>query len=437
MSTVSRELLLNAMDMLPDAVCVVDAEGHFLFVNAACEQLLGYRPAEMIGLQMMDLVLPEDRPKTARAVEQIMEGVPLSRFENRYVRKDGRVVHIMWSARWSEEGGFRLAIARDMTEHSRSVRIQNALYQISEAAHHTDGLTALFARIHAIVSHLVPLDTFFVALYDKDGDALSYPYFSDESGKLDLDPFGDSEHSAEVIRAGRSVLRDSSQSPDGAMQAGRGDWLGVPLLSQEGVIGAIVVESRSQGVRYSVEDKDLLEFVSVQITSAIERKQSEARMLHMARHDSLTGLANRTLFHDALDLALKRARRDNEFVGLLFVDLDQFKQVNDNFGHEVGARLLQEAAQRLRGCMRESDMVGRMGGDEFTVLMSNLRNPDNAAIVAEKVLAVLQKPFEIDGREVGISASVGMAIYPRDGLDRETLLRAADTTMYARKRANR
>ncbi|HKJ09042.1 MAG TPA: diguanylate cyclase [Gammaproteobacteria bacterium] len=433
--------LTKVMDLLLDAVCVVDAEGRFVFVSAACERLFGYTQQELIGRNMIELVCPEDRERTLQAAAEIMAGRPKTHFENRYVRKDGRVVHIMWSARWSESDGIRLAVARDITELKRADRIRHALYEISEAAHAAEGLPALYRHIHRTISDLLPADNFCVALYDNATATLSFPYFVDEREALpaiqplDLDsplPI------AEVIRTGCGLLAGSAaagvpEHADEGADSGHAQWLGVPLVSQSGVMGALVVQAYSGPVRYTEEDKNLLQFVSTQVATAIERKQAETRLRHMARHDPLTDLPNRTLFDDRLDVALKRARRDGEQLALLYLDLDGFKEVNDSFGHEAGDQVLQEVARRLARCVRASDTIARMGGDEFTVLLANIRGLECVEIVKQKIRAAIGVPFEAGGRTLSISASVGTATFPDQGSDRDQLFRHADAAMYAAK----
>lgn len=144
--------LANVADLLLDAICVVDTEGRYLYVSAAYERIFGYPPEEVLGRRMIDLVHPDDRERTLRAAEEIMHGQPKLHFQNRYLRKDGQVVHVMWSARWSEADQARIAVARDITELKRAETIQAALYAISEAAFATKDLLALFQRIHRIIA---------------------------------------------------------------------------------------------------------------------------------------------------------------------------------------------------------------------------------------------------------------------------------------------
>ncbi|PKO63759.1 MAG: diguanylate cyclase, partial [Betaproteobacteria bacterium HGW-Betaproteobacteria-17] len=155
------------MDLLLDAICVVDARGCFVFVSAAGERIFGYAPAEMIGRPMTDFVFHADRARTLQAVDEMMKGQPQPYFENRYVRKDGQIVHIMWSARWSAADQVRVAVARDVTERKHADAMQAALYAISEAAHAAEDLVALFEQVHQIIGGLMPADNFFIALYDQ------------------------------------------------------------------------------------------------------------------------------------------------------------------------------------------------------------------------------------------------------------------------------
>lgn len=422
----SPPLLPKVMDLLLDAVCVVDGEGRFVFVSAASERIFGYTPEEMIGRNMIDFVFPDDRDRTLQAAAAIMDGQPKPHFENRYMRKDGRVVDIMWSASWSESDRLRLAVARDITELKRVEHTRNALYRISEAANTTEGLLALYQHIHRIIDELVPADNFTVALYDEANETLSFPYSTEpQAPSPDPQPLMSTSPFAEVIRSGQAVL--INQAPMTV------DWLGVPLLTERGIMGVLAIQTDSDKRRYSEEDKQLLHFVSTQIASAIRRKQAEAELLHRAHHDVLTDLPNRALFNDRFDVALARAHRDNEHLALLFLDLNEFKNVNDNFGHEVGDQLLREVAHRLAQCVRASDTLGRMGGDEFTILLTNISAPDHVGIVADKIHTAIAAPFDIAGCKLTISASIGVAVYPHQGENREQLFRQADGDMYAGK----
>lgn len=158
---------------------------------------------------------------------------------------------------------------------------------------------------------------------------------------------------------------------------------------------------------------------------------------HMAQHDPLTGLPNRALFSDRLGNELARAKRNSGHFGLIFVDLDHFKPINDNFGHAAGDLLLRQVAQRMKETVRASDTVGRIGGDEFVVLMPMLADAEAARLLAEKLRHAIAQPFMLDGREHAVSCSLGVALYPDDGTDEITLAKRADEAMYQAKQSGR
>lgn len=166
-------------------------------------------------------------------------------------------------------------------------------------------------------------------------------------------------------------------------------------------------------------------------------KQSEEQLERLAHHDPLTELPNRLLFNARLSHALEHSRRANQRLALLFIDLDRFKHINDSFGHGVGDELLRQVAGRLTGCMREEDTVARIGGDEFIVLLESIGEPTHVVVAAEKIIDNFALPFQLQEREVFISPSIGISIYPRDGSDCGSLLRNADTAMYRAKEAGR
>ena len=177
--------------------------------------------------------------------------------------------------------------------------------------------------------------------------------------------------------------------------------------------------------------------VVVLIRDITARKTAEQQIEYQAYHDALTGLANRRLFHEHLSLALALAQRREKNVAVLFLDLDHFKVVNDSLGHTVGDALLQQVARRLKGSVREGDTVARVGGDEFTIVLHELSHAQDAAIVAQKVLRTIAAPMEISGHRLQVTTSIGITIYPADGLDAETLLRSADAAMYRAKSEGR
>ncbi len=160
-------------------------------------------------------------------------------------------------------------------------------------------------------------------------------------------------------------------------------------------------------------------------------------MSHLAQHDSLTDLPNRLLFNDRLTQAISLAVRQGKQLAVMFVDLDQFKKINDSLGHGVGDKLLQSVAKRLVACVRRTDTVSRLGGDEFVVLLSQIEHEEDAAFSARKILRALAAPHIIDNKSLDINASIGVSTYPSDGPDAETLMNKADTAMYEAKQQGR
>ncbi len=174
--------------------------------------------------------------------------------------------------------------------------------------------------------------------------------------------------------------------------------------------------------------------VASDVTSFVDQQQ---RLTHLAHYDSLTALPNRLLFYERLSGAVALARRNGRLLGVLFVDLDRFKNINDTLGHIAGDELLRQVAGRLSGCLRASDTVGRLGGDEFAVILPELDNGQHAAIVARKIIDALTQPMHLEGEDVFVSASIGITLFPDDADDLHTLLRHADTAMYRAKDAGR
>ena len=168
-----------------------------------------------------------------------------------------------------------------------------------------------------------------------------------------------------------------------------------------------------------------------------ERVQLEEQLTKMAKYDGLTGLANRSLFMEFLDASLARSERRSRITATLFLDLDHFKQINDTLGHDVGDDLLVSVAERLHKCVREGDLIARLGGDEFAIVLDDVARPDDAKLIAEKIVASISKPHNLAGRDLHVSTSVGIATWPECGSDSSELIKAADTAMYIAKKGGR
>lgn len=416
------------LDLLLDVVCVVDRDGRFLSVSAASERVFGYSPEEMIGRTAFEFIHPEDHAATLSIIERINAGEPSPDHENRYRHKDGHLVHIMWSTQWFEAEQVRVGVARDITARKQVEAKQAAVYAVSEAAHAAEDLPALYQRIHELIAEQLPAHGCWVAMYNAASSQLDYPYHAVPSEEPPAPcPLHHHPLLSEVIGHRRPVQLDAEADGEPAK-------LAVPLIYDTEIIGALAVQSLPNNVRYSAQDAEFLHFVANQLATAISRQRTHARLSFLAQHDQLTQLANRALFMDRLQSALQRAQRSTQRLAVLYLDLDSFKQVNDSYGHAVGDQLLQQVAARLRQSVRESDSVGRLGGDEFAVLLDNIGKREDAAIVAEKILASLSAPFMLEGLHLISTPSLGIAVYPEHGQNGLQLIRHADDAMYSAKR---
>lgn len=422
--------LTDVLDLVPDAVCVVDAEGRYLFVNASFERIFGYRPDEVIGRRMIELVHPDDRDTTLQAAARVQSGQLQRHFRNRYMRKDGRVVDVQWSARVSPDNQMRIAVGHDVTELRRAEDVQSALLAIAEAAHTESELPALLARIHLAIGRLLPADNVHVAMLEPGCRILAYPYWHDAIAPRPAPgPLDDNPLVADVVRSGRSMLAE-----------GRDDChvvhaLAVPLATAQGVIGALVVRRVDEAFAWNETERQRLEFVASQVAAACERSRHRQLLEYLAGHDPLTGLSNRHRLRGQLDTALAEARDSGAPMALLYLDLDGFKTANDTCGHEGGDALLREVARRLRDNLRQGDAIARIGGDEFVILLPGCTAGAAAHAIADKMREALREPYRIGEHEVQLSASIGIAAYPVDGATPDALLRQADKAMYAAKRA--
>jgi diguanylate cyclase (GGDEF)-like protein/PAS domain S-box-containing protein len=200
-------------------------------------------------------------------------------------------------------------------------------------------------------------------------------------------------------------------------------WIGEQYIRLDGSLIDVEVCS----VNFVYKGAPAIQMIFKDIT---ERKMVEQRLEHLALYDALTGLPNRMLFFDRSNQLLALARRNTYILSLLYMDLDNFKHINDTFGHEVGDLVLAEASKRMTSSMRSSDTVARMGGDEFIGICARIASPMDAAVIANKIIVVLARPFRIRELELTIGVSVGISLYPLDGDDVETLMKKADAAMY-------
>jgi diguanylate cyclase (GGDEF)-like protein/PAS domain S-box-containing protein len=431
----------------PDAVLIMNHEGRIVETNRATERILGYSRSQMVGRTIAETFAPpsDEHPRRRALARHLATGEgPLlgQRMEITARRATGDDIPAEITVTRTHVRGkaFFTAHLRDITNAKRAERLQAALYRISDASAAIEDMDGLYVAIHRIIGEFLYARNLYIALRDPVEHTVSFPYFVDEADVTPPDVKEAKTLTDYVLRTGEPLLASPGVFSD---MVDRGevemvgspsvDWLGVPLKKQGQAFGVLVVQSYDPAVRFTEADKDMLTFVSHQIAAALERKHAEARIEHLAYHDLLTGLPNRRLLLDRLELAVAQARRDKTQIAVLFVDLDRFKVINDSLGHTVGDEVLRAVAGRLKNHVRKGDTVARIGGDEFAALIRNVHHPVDTAKVAEILQSSLREPLIAGGRELFVTASVGISIYPNDGADVETLLKNADTALHRAK----
>ena len=371
-------------------------------------------------------------------------------------------------------------LQQQVAERLRGEHLQATLYRIAALANTDESSERFYRHIHHAVGELINAENFYIALLSSDGSQLEFPYFVDAQDPAPSPrPIGRSV-SEYVIRHGRLLLADGAeitrleaQGELEVMHTGRSQalcWLGVPLMDSEGVIGVVAVQSYRPELTYDVGDAEVLTFVSYQIANSLQRRRSaealrelnadlehrvtartselreqiavreqiEAKLQHQVMHDPLTGLPNRLYLRDRLERAIAGLRRNPERrFALLYLDIDRFKLFNDSLGHLAGDEVLCEVSRRLAECIREPDLVARLSGDEFAILLEDALVPRTACKVAQRVQAALQRPMQIGGRELQTSASIGIAISDERYTSTDALLHDADVALYRAKSAGR
>jgi diguanylate cyclase (GGDEF)-like protein/PAS domain S-box-containing protein len=375
----------------------------FIEVNQAAERHYGYSRREFQAMTIGDIRPPDELPRMRETLESLGPRSEGHIFRHR--KKDGSVFEAEVTSFEFDSGArrARLVIAVDVTERRQAER----LLRESEQRYRL-----LFERNLAGVFRTT-LDGRVLEC----NEALARTFGYDAPAELLAQPAeAVYEHPEERHRL-MSRVREQGTLSNVEVRMRRRD--GTPIWVLENI---------------TLLEGDILEGTIIDIT---DRKTAQEQMEYQAYHDVLTGLPNRLLFRDRIGVALAHAKRHRSAAAVMFLDLDQFKIVNDSLGHTIGDALLQAVAARLVASVRGHDTVARMGGDEFTVLLSDVVDSTNAATVAQKILEAVSYPMVVDGHELFVTTSIGIALYPGDGTDAETLLKNADRAMYHAKEQGR
>lgn len=372
-------------------------------------------------------------------------------------------------------------LLKEVTVREKAELQTSVLFAISELTNSSEDMFSFYSELHNQINKLLNADNFYVALLTENGQQVYFPYYVDEhdyKAKQRRLRKGMTEY---VMRQGKPVMlnhelrqylleRGEIVVSDNHGSLAR-QWLGSPLGINGDVFGVLAVQTYDGEQTYSREDLELLNFVSQHVAVAIDRRRSaeklaraniflekriterteelveeierrkkiEEKLYHDAHHDNLTGLPNRAMFKSRVEQAIKQQQHKpkKSTFAVLFIDLDRFKNINDTLGHSAGDHFLLEVSQRLRCAVGEDDLIARIGGDEFVILLEQVKDMDNAKQVAQSIIEMMRAPFVLDDQEHFSGASIGIALsrQARESVDR--LLRDADAAMYEAKSAGR
>jgi diguanylate cyclase (GGDEF)-like protein/PAS domain S-box-containing protein len=441
----TRSLIENASDV----ITVLGADLTVVFQTASGTRLLGYPGSELEGVKFSSLVHPSDLGRLRLACATAADGIRSEPVELRLRHLDGAWIDVETAVRHQADEGHLVLTTRDCRERKRAER------KLKRHAAQQAVVAALGARaleggelqdlvLHTTSEVLATLDADYVGVHQHVCERDAFVLF----GGVGCDAF---RRNGAAIAAPGSWL---SRVLEGKRPDIVADWntatafseatffqsngiasgIGVPIPGGRSMFGVLSVQAAHRG-HFNYEDGVFLQSVAHVLAAAIARSETEAAIRHQALHDPVTGLPNRVLFEDRLTRVLATARRRGRSLAVLFLDLDNFKRVNDSLGHAVGDEVLQTVARRMSGCLRMEDTLARFGGDEFVILMPEIEREQDWSHVVDRIGEALKQPLDTAGRQLVASVSVGVAIggAPHPTKDSAALLRDADLAMYAAK----
>jgi diguanylate cyclase (GGDEF)-like protein/PAS domain S-box-containing protein len=435
------ELIENAFEI----IVIINLDGIVCYANPSIKRVLGYRPAELIGKNLTQLIHADDVSRIAALIEKIKAGQMNDAAHPHLLEA---CLHHKNGARTILESFFKaldtptvkgiVINSRDITERKNEENLRNGTSHILEMIVTDAPLPDVLNKLMKLVES--QSEALFCAIFMHDDDGVNMHMAAGPSIPLDL---------VDAIEKTTVAQRDTSswvaihQDPrwtgylDQAARYGLHAYYTKPIFCSHGsMLGMFSMYFKENRPPSEAEIRMALSAIRLAAIT-IERHLTNEKIGHMAYHDALTGLPNRILLKDRLNQAIIHAQRIKDGVAILFIDLDQFKLINDSLGHHVGDRLLQSVAQRLKYCMRKDDTLARFGGDEFVLVLMAPADWHSVGQVAEKIRDILQSPIKVEGHELHIGCSIGISLYPHDGADSETLMRNADIAMYHAKERGR
>lgn len=444
--------LRAVFDAAPVAVVELDLQDRVHLWNPAAERLFGWTAAEVLGRPMRTVPATGADDHTV-VMGRLASGEDVSPREVLRQRKDGSLVAVEVSKALlrNSQGAVTgvLAIMADVTErqalqHRLQARAnqQAAVAELGQRALAGGDLSELFQTACAVVAQTLEVDVVTLHQRGPHGDRLLVRAGHGWPGHV----VGNRSHSAEPDASPASYAA-YTREPVVVEDLSTDRRFSAPVLRNRGILSSVCVlvgeGEQPWGVlaahslrpgRFADDDVHYVQNVANVLATAVDRRRVEDEVRHQALHDALTGLPNRSLLTDRLTMAMGSASRRGDVVGLLVLDLDGFKDVNDSLGHQAGDVILGLVASRLRGRIRSGDTAARLGGDEFALCLAGLTDVGNAVVVARELHALLETPFELYGMSVSLSASIGIATYPSGAGATGELLRQADVAMYRAKR---